>query len=333
MKIRTIIVLVILIIIIVAVCYVLLKTRPNNNNRRDRENYRQSPHSKNERENIVSKLLSLSRQYGNTIVKRGSKLEHHLTRAQLDEILSSFNQSPSDSQSHDPSNYDDQHSQEGYDTQRYSGPTGYQNSNHQDPQSRYYYDQDHQEYPVAPDYQQRSAMTGLSPMSLANATQSFTTSFQTKNRGRNSTKLSPRRSNHPSEQSSGNSSIPTSSAGSKEERCRRILERIFGVPFHKKRPEWLINPETDARLELDCYNEDLKLALEYNGEQHYRYMSKFHESEEDFRKQKERDRQKREICQKRGINLITVPHHVPSDSLYTHIVEHLEKLGYVDITD
>src|SRR5205823_8856314 len=50
--------------------------------------------------------------------------------------------------------------------------------------------------------------------------------------------------------------------------CCQTMQRIYGVSFKSTWPSWLINPETGEGLELDCYNDELKIAVEYNGEQH-----------------------------------------------------------------
>jgi hypothetical protein len=47
--------------------------------------------------------------------------------------------------------------------------------------------------------------------------------------------------------------------------CRFAFQSIFGKPFPKRRPSWLLVPNMGARLELDGYCEDLKIAFEYNG--------------------------------------------------------------------
>ena len=59
--------------------------------------------------------------------------------------------------------------------------------------------------------------------------------------------------------------------------CRRVLEHLFRRPFNKSRPDFLRNPVTGGNfnLELDCYNRDLRLAVEYNGAQHYKYIPYF----------------------------------------------------------
>lgn len=95
--------------------------------------------------------------------------------------------------------------------------------------------------------------------------------------------------------------------------CRRVLEAIYNKPFPKIRPNMLRNPVTssdmnDNNLELDCYNDELKLAVEYNGIQHYKYIPFFHKNKEAFQNQKYRDHMKRELCKKNGITLIEVPY-------------------------
>jgi hypothetical protein len=105
----------------------------------------------------------------------------------------------------------------------------------------------------------------------------------------------------------------------KEEECRKILESIFGVPFPRVRPSWLVNPKTGHNLELDCYNQSLKLALEYNGIQHYKHPNFTGQSKEEFERQQERDEIKRQECQKKNIKLIEVPYNIPTAELETFI--------------
>jgi hypothetical protein len=92
--------------------------------------------------------------------------------------------------------------------------------------------------------------------------------------------------------------------------CRRVLQNIFKKPFDKARPDFLNNPVTGGsyNLELDCYDNELKIAVEYNGRQHYEYVPFFHKSKDQLTMQKYRDDMKRRICKDEGIFLIEVPY-------------------------
>ena len=106
--------------------------------------------------------------------------------------------------------------------------------------------------------------------------------------------------------------------------CRAALEKRYGVPFINIRPEWLKNPETNRCLELDCYNEKLKIAVEYNGIQHYVWPNGFtHQTYEDFVKQMYRDKIKQELCHEHGIHLIVVPYNVPPHLIESYILSKL----------
>lgn len=104
---------------------------------------------------------------------------------------------------------------------------------------------------------------------------------------------------------------PRDSAGGKNEsRCREILEKIYpGMKFPTVRPDWLKNPNTNRNLELDMYCHKLKLACEYDGEQHIR-KTKFHRTQKEVVSQFRRDEYKQQRCKDLGITLIRVPHWV-----------------------
>lgn len=110
-----------------------------------------------------------------------------------------------------------------------------------------------------------------------------------------------------------------------EARCRWILENKFRKPFKKARPSFLRNPKTGRNLEVDMYNEELKLAVEYNGAQHYQFTPKYHRSELDFQYQQEKDALKVARCKEQGIQLIVVPYTVGYKRLSTFLEEKLKK--------
>jgi hypothetical protein len=126
-----------------------------------------------------------------------------------------------------------------------------------------------------------------------------------------------------------NSRGPRESKGENE--CRRVLELLFNKSFPSQRPDFLRNPVTGGNfnLELDCYNSSMKLAVEYNGVQHYKYSPYFHKNNEQFINQKYRDDMKRRLCKERGVTLIEVPYTVKLHDIKDYIVKECIKYGYL----
>lgn len=87
-----------------------------------------------------------------------------------------------------------------------------------------------------------------------------------------------------------------------EKLCREIFEEIFQKSFVKTRSA------LKGRLELDGYCNELKIAFEYNGQQHYKRHPLWHRSPDALEKQQTRDRLKARLCEERGINLIIIPY-------------------------
>lgn len=113
--------------------------------------------------------------------------------------------------------------------------------------------------------------------------------------------------------------------------CRRVLEDIFDRDFDKARPDFLNNPVTGGNfnLELDCYNPELKLAVEYQGQQHYKFTPHFHKNKEAFLNQKYRDELKRRMCRDNLITLIEVPYTVKPENIRSYLIQELFKRGYI----
>lgn len=115
-----------------------------------------------------------------------------------------------------------------------------------------------------------------------------------------------------------------------EQICRRYLEQTFNKPFNKDRPDFLKNPVMGGyNLELDCFNREMRLAVEYNGAQHYKYIPYFHKNKESFANQKYRDEMKRTKCREHGIHLIEVPYTVSHSEIPKFINRELVNLGFL----
>lgn len=81
-----------------------------------------------------------------------------------------------------------------------------------------------------------------------------------------------------------------------------LAAKIFNFSFTKKRIIY-----NDVKLEFDGFNEEHKIAIEYQGYQHYIFPNYFHTSKEEFYSQQNRDLLKREYCKLNGIYLIEIP--------------------------
>jgi len=111
---------------------------------------------------------------------------------------------------------------------------------------------------------------------------------------------------------SSGSGCPSCSELVGEKLTRKIFKKLFRHTFNKQRPDWLVNPKSGYKLELDGYNKKLSIAFEYNGKQHDQHVERYHgkKSKKAMKRladQKYRDKVKRQLCKKNGIQLIVIP--------------------------
>ena len=93
-------------------------------------------------------------------------------------------------------------------------------------------------------------------------------------------------------------------------------------------PQWLSTGNRGS-LRLDGHWEELKLAAEYHGLQHYEMVDYFHKGDKQrFQDQIERDEKKREACKAANIDLIEIPYWI--DLTKESIVQYLKE-NYVAI--
>lgn len=59
---------------------------------------------------------------------------------------------------------------------------------------------------------------------------------------------------------------------------------------------------------VDFFISDFNTIIEYNGEQHYNYVPHFHDGNNKFEQQQDRDKRLREHCKAHGIQLIEIPY-------------------------
>ncbi|RPJ97246.1 hypothetical protein CW357_00825 [Rummeliibacillus sp. TYF005] len=107
-----------------------------------------------------------------------------------------------------------------------------------------------------------------------------------------------------------------------EQRCRYILETLLDVKFIKDHN--ILNG-----FELDGYNDDLKLAFEYHGKQHFEQVDFFYSrGDMSLNDRMERDKLKEKRCKELGIDLIIIPYTVEPEEHITFIANELTKRGF-----
>lgn len=116
---------------------------------------------------------------------------------------------------------------------------------------------------------------------------------------------------------------PICSPSISERICRKYFEIILNKKFPKVKLTWLINSR-GHKMELDGYCEELRLAFEYQGEQHYEKHQHFHKKIS-FEQRKEDDERKRKLCKENGIILIEIPYTIDFENVGTHIIKECKK--------
>lgn len=114
-----------------------------------------------------------------------------------------------------------------------------------------------------------------------------------------------------------------------EHKCRFIFEKLFGIEF-KTTKKVLPN-----KWELDGYNDELKLAFEYNGEQHYHQINKWHRNRNTLMHRQYIDKEKKKACNNKNIKLITISfeNSKNDEMLLSFIKEQLSEIGIIAPND
>lgn len=113
----------------------------------------------------------------------------------------------------------------------------------------------------------------------------------------------------------------------KEQKVRRVLKRLTGCKFPRSYPAFLCNRLSGRGLELDGYSKYLKLAFEYQGEQHYRlvdFNGKGGDSKKKLARRKSLDRLKRRLCRRYGVRLLVISYRIIN--LEQYIIKRLNTL-------
>ena len=113
----------------------------------------------------------------------------------------------------------------------------------------------------------------------------------------------PKKENKKSIKKRKNKSTSKTSVGPKRSNGENELFRLVKVVYKNKDIKRNVRPTWLEGLELDIYIPELKLAFEYQGQQH-RYPVEVFGGESKFIRQQINDAKKKSICKKKGIKLI-----------------------------
>lgn len=111
--------------------------------------------------------------------------------------------------------------------------------------------------------------------------------------------------------------------------CRAHFESIFGHQFPTRRPRWLLNTRGNC-MELDGYCEQLRIAFEYHGVQHFKQIEHFQRDHGAFRSRRDDDARRRELCAQHNVCLIEVPYTIGQDEMHDFIISECKKAGVPD---
>lgn len=100
---------------------------------------------------------------------------------------------------------------------------------------------------------------------------------------------------------------------------------ISSYEYHYDVPNKQIEGRNTYRVNIDFrfYINSTEYYIEYNGPQHYRYVSFFQDSLEDYEKQLKRDRNVREFCKANDISLIEIPYTYDSIEKVAEILDRI----------
>ena len=87
--------------------------------------------------------------------------------------------------------------------------------------------------------------------------------------------------------------------------CREFFNQLFNCEFKKIYPDWLRN-EDGKKLELDGYNNEIRIAFEHQGIHHFK-IDFYTKTKKKLIKIRRDDKRKVDLCNEHEIDLFIIP--------------------------
>lgn len=106
-----------------------------------------------------------------------------------------------------------------------------------------------------------------------------------------------------------------------------ISKYLNEKPILEFRHKNIKNPITNRTLPFDAYFQKYNLLVEYNGKQHYFFVSRFHKSNNDLLELQKRDTIKYELAKKNNFNLLIVKYDQSIDDTLQLLQQYIAMIG------
>lgn len=110
--------------------------------------------------------------------------------------------------------------------------------------------------------------------------------------------------------------------------CLQVLEKALGNDYVLEYTfPWLKNSITGRNYRIDCFYPALKLAIEFDGEQHFIFKPSYHKDKKGFEYQIRKDKEKDDLLEKHNIKIIRI-----RNSTYKNIFKILQDNNIANMT-
>ena len=114
---------------------------------------------------------------------------------------------------------------------------------------------------------------------------------------------------------------------SEQEIIYKFMTKLFPKSeFHNIKPKWLNNTP------LNCYSEELMIAVEYHDDSFYMWPNSKHKNQKEFESSLHLEREKQRLCSEYNICLIIISHLVTKNELpYAIYCKLLDSIPYLNV--